>query len=56
MNMFQCDDAYPKDINVKDSFGILCGSGGIRFPFIAGAQLLLLLKCELCVDFVKSGK
>lgn len=47
MNMFQCDDAYPKNINVKDSVGMLRENGGIHFPFIAGAQSLLL-KCELC--------
>lgn len=38
MNMFQYDDAYPKDINVKDSVGMLRVNGGIHFPFIAGAQ------------------
>lgn len=36
--MFQCDDAYPKDVKkVKDSVGMLRENGGIHFPFIADA-------------------
>lgn len=37
-----------KDKNVKDSVGMLRKNGGIHFPFIAGAQPLLLFTCELC--------